>query len=79
MSAKLHKNGNAHIEFLRLDVVDRMNAAIKKALEAADVKTFMEREALEPIASSPEGLTTKFNNDSARYAKVIKAAGINVQ
>lgn len=60
-------------------IVDRMNAAIKKALEAADVKTFMEREALEPIASSPEGLTTKFNNDSARYAKVIKAAGINVQ
>lgn len=60
-------------------VVDRMNAAVKKALESADVKTFMEREALEPVASSPEGLTTKFNNDSARYAKVIKAAGIKVQ
>jgi len=60
-------------------IVDRMNAAIKKALDSPDVKTFMEREALESIASSPEGLTTKFNSDSARYAKVIKAAGIKAQ
>jgi tripartite-type tricarboxylate transporter receptor subunit TctC len=60
-------------------IVDRMNAAIKKALDSADVKGFMTREALEAIASSPEELTTKFNTDSARYAKVIKAAGIKVQ
>lgn len=60
-------------------IVDRMNAAIKKALDAPEVKSFMTREALEVIASSPEGLTEKFKNDSARYAKVIKAAGIKVE
>lgn len=60
-------------------IVDRMNAAIKKALDSPDVKTFMAREALDSIASSPEELTAKFNSDSARYAKVIKAAGIKTQ
>lgn len=60
-------------------IVDRMNAAIKKALDSSEVKTFLTREALEVIASTPEGLSEKFNNDSARYAKVIKAAGIKVQ
>ncbi len=60
-------------------IVDRMNAAIKKALDSAEVKGFMTREALETVASTPEGLTAKFKSDSARYAKVIKAANITVQ
>ena len=60
-------------------VVDRMNAAVKKALDSAEVKTFMTREALEAVASSPEELTAKFKTDSARYAKVIQAANIRVQ
>jgi tripartite-type tricarboxylate transporter receptor subunit TctC len=60
-------------------IVDRMNAAIRKALDSAEVKTFMSREALEAIASSPEELTAKFKSDQARYAKVIKAAGIKVE
>lgn len=60
-------------------IVDRMNAAVKKALASPEVKTFMTREALEPVASSPEELTAKFKTDQARYAKVIQAAGIKVQ
>jgi tripartite-type tricarboxylate transporter receptor subunit TctC len=60
-------------------VVERMNAAIKKALDSSEVKSFMGREALEGIASSPEELVEKFKSDSARYAGVIKAAGIKVQ
>jgi len=59
--------------------VDRLNATIKKALDSADVKGFMTREALEAIASSPEELTAKFKADSARYAKVLKAANIKVE
>lgn len=60
-------------------IVDRMNAAIKKALDSSEIKTFMAREALESIASSPEELTAKFKSDSALYAKVIKLANIKVQ
>ena len=59
-------------------VVERMNAAVKKALDSTEVKTFMAREALEPVASSPEGLTAKFKSDQALYAKVIKAANIRL-
>jgi tripartite-type tricarboxylate transporter receptor subunit TctC len=60
-------------------IVDRMNAAVKKALDSGEVKNFMTREALETVASSPEELTAKFKTDSARYAKVIKAANIKVE
>jgi tripartite-type tricarboxylate transporter receptor subunit TctC len=60
-------------------IVDRMNAAIKKALDSAEVRNFMTREALEAVASSPEELTAKFKSDSARYAKVIQAAHIKVE
>jgi tripartite-type tricarboxylate transporter receptor subunit TctC len=60
-------------------IVERMNAEIRKALDTSEVKNFMAREALEAVASSPEELTAKFKNDSARYAKVIKAANIKVQ
>jgi tripartite-type tricarboxylate transporter receptor subunit TctC len=56
-----------------------MNAAVKKALDSGEVKNFMTREALETVASSPEELTAKFKTDSARYAKVIKAANIKVE
>jgi tripartite-type tricarboxylate transporter receptor subunit TctC len=60
-------------------VIDRMNAAVRKALDSADIKTFMMREALDAIASSPEELTAKFKSDQARYAKVIKAANIKAE
>ena len=60
-------------------VIDRMNAAVRKALDSADIKTFMTREALDAIASSPEELTAKFKSDQARYAKVIKAANIKAE
>ena len=60
-------------------IVDRMNAAVKKALSSPEVKAFMDREALDAVASSPEELTAKFKRDQALYAKVIKAANIKVE
>jgi len=60
-------------------IVEKLNGAIRKALGSAEVKTFMKREAIESVASSPEELTTKFKADVARYAKVIKAANIKVE
>jgi tripartite-type tricarboxylate transporter receptor subunit TctC len=60
-------------------IIDKLNAAIRKALGSAEVKSFMQREALESFGSSPEELTAKFKADVARYAKVIKAANIKAQ
>ncbi|MPZ44691.1 MAG: tripartite tricarboxylate transporter substrate binding protein [Betaproteobacteria bacterium] len=59
-------------------IVDRMNAEIKKALGSDEVRKFMVQEALDPVASSPEELTTHFKSDIERYAKVIKAGNIVV-
>ena len=60
-------------------IVNKLNTEIGKALKDQDIKKFYEREALEPIASSPAELTKKLKDDIEKYAKVIKAGNIRVQ
>jgi tripartite-type tricarboxylate transporter receptor subunit TctC len=60
-------------------IVDKLNAEIAKALKAEDIRAFMVREALDPVASSPEELHANFEREIARYAKIIKAGKITVQ
>ena len=55
-------------------IIDKMNAEIKKALATPEMKTFMPREALDPVASSPEELSTLLKREIAKYAKVIRLA-----
>ena len=57
-------------------IVDKMNSEIRKALETPEMKAFMPKEALDPVASSPEELATMFKNEVAKYAKVIQRAHI---
>ncbi len=59
-------------------IVDRLNAEIKKALNAADIREFMPREALDPVASTPEELGAQFRREIERYAKIIKAGNIKL-
>jgi tripartite-type tricarboxylate transporter receptor subunit TctC len=59
-------------------IVDRLNAEIGKALKAADIREFMPREALDPVASTPEELGALFRREIARYAKIIKAGNIKL-
>jgi tripartite-type tricarboxylate transporter receptor subunit TctC len=58
-------------------IVDKMNAEIRKALETPEVKSFMPKEALDPVASTPEELTALLKREIPKYAKVIKAANIH--
>jgi tripartite-type tricarboxylate transporter receptor subunit TctC len=60
-------------------IVDKLNAEIKKALETPEVKAFLPREALDPVASSPEELAAFFDSEIKKYAKVIKAANIKME
>ena len=57
-------------------VVDRLNAEIRKALATAEIKAFLPREALEPVASSPEELSALLRREIDKYAKVIQLANI---
>jgi tripartite-type tricarboxylate transporter receptor subunit TctC len=60
-------------------MVDRLNGEIAKALKTQELRDFMAREALDPVASSPAELETNFKREIARYAKIIKAGNITVE
>lgn len=59
-------------------IVDKLNSEIVKALKASDIRQFMVREALDPVASNPEELHANFKREIARYAKIIQAGNIKV-
>jgi tripartite-type tricarboxylate transporter receptor subunit TctC len=60
-------------------VVDRLNAEIRKALDTQEVKAFLPREALDPVASSPEELAALLKREIPKYAKVIQLANIRAE
>jgi tripartite-type tricarboxylate transporter receptor subunit TctC len=60
-------------------IIDKMNAEIKKALATPEMKNFMPREALDPVASSPEELAALLKSEIEKYAKVIRLAGIRTE
>ena len=59
-------------------LVDKMNGEIRKALDTPEIKTFMPREALDPVASSPEELSALLKREIAKYAKVIRFANVRL-
>ena len=61
------------------EIVSRLNTEIRNALGTEEIKKFLQREALEPVASSPADLSTLLKREIEKYAKVIKAANITVQ
>jgi tripartite-type tricarboxylate transporter receptor subunit TctC len=60
-------------------IIAKLNAEIRKALDAPEVKAFYPREALDPVASSPEELSALLRREIEKYAKVIKTANIRVE
>jgi tripartite-type tricarboxylate transporter receptor subunit TctC len=61
------------------EIVDKLNAEIKKAANSDEMRAFMKREALDPVLSTPEALQENFKREIERYAKIIKAGNITVQ
>jgi tripartite-type tricarboxylate transporter receptor subunit TctC len=60
-------------------IVDKMNAEIRKALDTPDMRAFMLREVLDPVASSPEELAALLKRDIEKYAKVIRLANLKLE
>lgn len=61
------------------EIVNKLNTEIRHALGTAEIKTFFQREALEPVASSPAELSTMLDREIKKYARVIKQANIPTQ
>ncbi len=61
------------------DVVARINADMRKALALPEVKTALGAQGMEIAPSSPEEMATLMRRDAARWAAVVKEAGIKAE
>jgi tripartite-type tricarboxylate transporter receptor subunit TctC len=60
-------------------IIDRLHREIIAALRAADVQQHLAGEGAEIVASTPEQFGAYLASETAKWAKVIKAAGIKPQ
>ena len=58
------------------EVVTRINAELLQILKDPSFKSMMSLNGIEPIGTSPEGLTSYINKETIKWSKVIKSAGI---
>jgi tripartite-type tricarboxylate transporter receptor subunit TctC len=57
-------------------IVNRLNAEVLKSLQHPDIKSFMSREGIEPVGSSPAEAAAFLDREVDKFAKVVKAAGV---
>jgi tripartite-type tricarboxylate transporter receptor subunit TctC len=57
-------------------MVDKINSEIRKALDTAEVRDFMAREGLDPVASTPAELSKLVKAEIPKYAQVIRVGHI---
>ena len=60
------------------DIVNKLSAEVAKILATPDMKDKLAAQGADPFISSPEQFAAVMRADSARYEKVIKAAGIKL-
>ena len=58
------------------DVVDRVQKDVARALQLADTREKLAALGAEPVGSTPAELAARMRTESARWAEVVKAAGI---
>lgn len=61
------------------DVVQRLYQETKKALDAPEVRERLKAFVAEPVGSTPDAFASKFKDDVAKYAKIVKDANIPMQ
>ena len=61
------------------EIVDRLNREINALIQADDMKKHMETEGLEPAGGTPARFGEILKSEAARWAKVVKQAGIKVE
>jgi tripartite-type tricarboxylate transporter receptor subunit TctC len=61
------------------DVVERLNREINTLVQSDEMKKHMEAEGLEPAGGSPARFGEILKSEAARWAKVVKQAGIKIE
>ena len=59
-------------------VVDRLNAAVRAALQDAEVVRLLAKHGVEPRPSSPEELARFMREETAKWAPIVRASGATV-
>ena len=57
-------------------IIDRLHESIVRGLAAPDLRERLQGQGADPVGNTPEQYTTFITNEIAKWAKVIKAAGI---
>ncbi|MEQ1776403.1 MAG: tripartite tricarboxylate transporter substrate binding protein [Burkholderiales bacterium] len=57
-------------------IIEQLNSAIVRAVNAPDMRTRLQDQGADPVGNSPEQYTAFIEREIAKWAKVIKAAGI---
>jgi tripartite-type tricarboxylate transporter receptor subunit TctC len=60
-------------------IVSQLNAGVAKAVTSPDLSQRLMSSGAEPSPSSPEELTRYMKEESARWTKVIRAAGVKAE
>jgi tripartite-type tricarboxylate transporter receptor subunit TctC len=61
------------------EVIERLNREINALIQADEMKKHMETEGLEPAGGSPARFAEILKSEAARWAQVVKQAGIKVE
>src|SRR5262249_17920221 len=58
------------------DIIDKLNAEMVALLNEPEVRARIKHEGAEPVASSPEQFDHRISTEVAKWAKVVKSAGL---
>ena len=58
------------------EIINRLNGAVVKVLQVPAVRELLEKQGLEPQASTPAELAKELRDDVAKFAKLLKDAGV---
>lgn len=60
-------------------VTNRLNAAIRKVLSTSEMRSKLEKQGAEPLTTTPQAFGTYIKQEIAKWAKVVKQAGIELE
>jgi len=61
------------------EIITRLNGELQKMLQRREVLDRLNNEGVEPLGGTPQQYADHIKNEMARWAKVVKAAGIKPQ
>ncbi len=62
-----------------MEIVRRLHAEARKALQSAPMRALMESNGFQPVANSPEEFRVFVQSEMKRYAEIVRAANIRVE